>query len=402
MSKILCLIGKSNALYNAINYTIQNFPEQKIIVVPAQSDIEIDTWQYSIKRLCIERKIKTCLLSELYEISNLVIISIQFDLILKPELFKTEQIYNIHFSLLPKYKGVYPAIWPIIDGEKESGVTLHKIDAGIDTGDIIDQKTIEIKLNDTARNLYHNCINAAFLLYKENIEKLIADNFVSLPQSPINSIYYSKKSIDFGNIKYNLNRTAFQIHNQIRGLNFREFQLPVLFERHILKSEILNEKSDGKPGSIVSEDKQTFIIINTVDFKLKIYFDNHNDLFLACREGELDLFNKTLPLISDLEIMSKEGWTALMIAVFSNNKEITTRLVNAGANVNATNYKGTSVLMYAKTIAAKTNNFDILDILITGGANLSICDNKGIGILEYARKEGNQNVITYLTSKLTD
>ena len=56
-----------------------------------------------------------------------------------PKNFLNARLYNIHFSYLPAYKGMFTSALPIKNGEVDSGVTLHKIESGIDTGDIIDQ-----------------------------------------------------------------------------------------------------------------------------------------------------------------------------------------------------------------------------------------------------------------------
>ena len=73
-------------------------------------------------------------------------ISLEFDKIINTSLFKTTNLFNIHFSLLPRYKGMYTSILPILNGDKISGVTLHKIDRGIDTGDIIDKCSFRLIL----------------------------------------------------------------------------------------------------------------------------------------------------------------------------------------------------------------------------------------------------------------
>ena len=57
--------------------------------------------------------------------------------IIKTKNFKSNKLFNLHFSLLPSYKGMHTSAFPILNGEKYSGVTIHKIDNGIDTGDII-------------------------------------------------------------------------------------------------------------------------------------------------------------------------------------------------------------------------------------------------------------------------
>ena len=84
---------------------------------------------------------------------------------LKNESFKSNNLFNFHFSLLPKYRGCHTNFYQILNGEKISGVSLHKIDKGIDTGAILDQITFKIKLNDTAYQNYLRLMDYSFLLF---------------------------------------------------------------------------------------------------------------------------------------------------------------------------------------------------------------------------------------------
>ena len=75
--------------------------------------------------------------------------------------------FNIHGSLLPKYRGRTPHVWAIINNEKETGITAHKIDEGCDTGDIIEQIIIPIEISDTGNDILQN--------YKKYYFKLLLD-----------------------------------------------------------------------------------------------------------------------------------------------------------------------------------------------------------------------------------
>ena len=68
-------------------------------------------------------------------------------MILNIDKFFSKELFNFHFSLLPKYRGCHTNFFQIYNGEKISGVTLHKIDNGIDTGPIIDQLKFSINKN---------------------------------------------------------------------------------------------------------------------------------------------------------------------------------------------------------------------------------------------------------------
>jgi len=98
-----------------------------------------------------------------------VCLSILFDYILQQDfidLFRMGVI-NLHPSYLPYNRGNYPNVWSIVDGTP-AGVTLHYIDAGIDTGDIIAQKEISVELTDTGESLYRKLEKACVELFVNN------------------------------------------------------------------------------------------------------------------------------------------------------------------------------------------------------------------------------------------
>jgi len=394
----ICLAGKSDALVKALQHAISQYPREMICALPSRSDHPEHTWQYSVSRFCRDNNIETITLEQAYSMEDLLLISIQYDLILRPERFRSVRLYNIHFSLLPAYKGVYPAIWPILNGEVQSGVTLHVIDSGIDTGDVIDQLAVPILLNDTARDLYLKCQEAAVIVFKKNLEDLLNKEYVSNPQPSVGSFYYSKNSIDFSNNKIDLNRTAYQIHNQVRAFNFREYQMPTLFERKMFKSEITSVKSKAKAGTVLHETEK-YITVATIDYDLNIYFDYYDIFFEACATGNLHDLEAVLHKIPDLSVTTKEGWTGLIIASHHEHLPVVKKLVENGADVNSTNYRGTSVLMYAKSSAARSGRTDVMEYLISKGAKLNWSDHKGRSLLEYAREENNAGVIDFLLKK---
>lgn len=84
-------------------------------------------------------------LEEAYSIENLLLLSVEFDRIVQISKFLSDKIFNIHFSLLSKYKGMYSSVLPILHGERKTGVTLHRIRHGIDTGEIIAQEEVDIE-----------------------------------------------------------------------------------------------------------------------------------------------------------------------------------------------------------------------------------------------------------------
>lgn len=83
-------------------------------------------------------------------------------------------VVNLHYSLLPDYRGVYPVNWAIMEGRKESGITYHLVGEKIDAGPVLCQKTVPIRLDDTARSLQERMDDAAFETFDRVVEILAA------------------------------------------------------------------------------------------------------------------------------------------------------------------------------------------------------------------------------------
>ena len=115
---------------------------------------------------------------------------------------------------------MHTTAWPILNGEKKTGVTLHKIDNGIDTGPIISRLSFDIKINDTAEIVFLNYIRYGVKLFKKNISSILREKIYPIRQNMFDSTYYSTKSLNFKNFKIDLNKTAYEIHNQVRSLIF--------------------------------------------------------------------------------------------------------------------------------------------------------------------------------------
>jgi methionyl-tRNA formyltransferase len=92
-------------------------------------------------------------LNTLQEMDNLIFLSLKFNRIVGPAVFKSKRLYNIHFSALPAYKEMYTSALPILHGAHLSGDMLHEIDPWIDTAPIIDQAISDLPETWTARDL---------------------------------------------------------------------------------------------------------------------------------------------------------------------------------------------------------------------------------------------------------
>jgi len=98
---------------------------------------------------------------------------------------------NVHSSLLPRYRGPEPFYWVLVNRETRTGVTVHYVDEGIDSGDIILQRDLEILPNDTVTTLVDRCAGLAGELLCRAIPLLLTGKAPRIPQDPKLASYYS-------------------------------------------------------------------------------------------------------------------------------------------------------------------------------------------------------------------
>lgn len=269
---VICIAGKNDIAANALEYAVEELGPQGIIALPNQNDPGIHIWNKSLRQTAMEKHVRIInSIEDIYNIKDLVFISLEYDKIIAVKKFQSSRLFNIHFSLLPRYKGVYTSALHILNYEKRAGVTLHLMDEGIDTGDIIDQIPFSLNRSINCRELYFLFNKYGFLLFKRNFKKLIfhETTYVTKPQPTLHSSYYSKSSIDYKNLKIDLQKTAFEINAQIRAFYFPEYQIPEIHNYPIRASKILSERSFQKPGTLL-EDRSSYIVISTIDYDLKL------------------------------------------------------------------------------------------------------------------------------------
>ena len=387
MKKTICVAGKNDIAVDVLEFCINKYKEEyEIVAVTNRNDIGKATWQRSLRKYCVTNDIKIISLEETYDISNLVFLSVEFDRIIKTELFKTESLFNIHFSLLPKYKGMYPSVLPILNGEDVTGVTLHKMQNGIDTGEIIAQKIIKIEDNDNALDLYMKLMYKGKELLLENIDNLLNGNYLLKEQEAKGSTYFSTAAIDYKNLRLNERATAYQIKKQVLAYAFRPYQLLNFKGVGIIDATITDKISDDSPGTVLFEDEISFKI-SSIDYDVILYKDVLSELFecIAKQENEKAEFLCTSnKIINDKD---EHGWSPLIVAVYNNNLHMTKYLIDRGSDIEVTNNNGTNLLMYAKDCYIRNNDLTILKYLIEKGLSAYKKDYSGKNLIDYCRNE---------------
>lgn len=124
---------------------------------------------------------------------------------------------NIHASLLPKYRGAAPIQWCVIDGERETGITTMMMDAGLDTGDMLEKAVIPIEEKETGGSLHDKLSMAGGDLILSTLKKLEEGTLVRTPQTDEGTCYAKMLTKSLGDIDWN--QGAVSIERLIRGLN---------------------------------------------------------------------------------------------------------------------------------------------------------------------------------------
>lgn len=338
----ICLAGKNQIAVDALLFMVAQGWKDRLIVCANRTDSGTSNWQPSLIRFARELGVEVETLENVQKIEGLIFISLEFDRLISTEAFRTNRLYNIHFSALPAYKGMYTSALPILHGASESGVTLHKIDSGIDTGAIIAQTLFDLSDDWTARDLYFAYMEHGFALFCDTFDRLVAsDEPDAAPQPAKGSTYFAKASIDYGNLSINLRDTAEGIIRQIRAFSFREYQIPDVHGLAIGNWQILQEVSREKPGTVLDQDDGS-ITIATIDFRLRLIRSRVWNWFGVTANGAADGIDPKFIDVSD-----KKGWTPLIRAAYAGDVELCRRLLEAGADPNRANTNGTTPIMYA-------------------------------------------------------
>jgi methionyl-tRNA formyltransferase len=169
---------------------------------------------------------------------------------------------NVHTSLLPRYRGAAPIQWAILNGEAETGVTIMKMDAGLDTGDILTQAPTPINPDDNSETLHDRLARMGAVLLVRTIPDYVAGKLNSRPQPAEGATYAPKIKKQDGHLDWNL--PALTLWNRVRGLMpwpGAFSHLPGQPQPHLLKiwqAEVVDRS--GPPGEVLQADKAGVVV----------------------------------------------------------------------------------------------------------------------------------------------
>jgi len=189
---------------------------------------------HEIKNFCKNKNIPILdSLKDYLSIRNIdTLISVQYHEILKKiHLENAKRCFNLHMAPLPEYRGCNQFTYAILNQESTFGTTIHLMDEGIDSGDIVFQKRFDIPKDIWVEELYNQTVRNSIDLFRENFKDLINDNFLACPQSdfPVNTPknFYLRSEIDKLK-KIDLNDGPEKIKRIIRSLAMPGHQGPYI------------------------------------------------------------------------------------------------------------------------------------------------------------------------------
>ncbi len=206
-------------------------------------------------------------IKEIRSLNPDIIIVVAFGQILVQEFLDIPKLgcINVHASLLPKFRGAAPIQYAIIEGEQTTGVTIMKMDAGIDTGDMIYKEEVEIDPEETAGTLHDKlaAVGAHALLVA--LEQIKNHTAVYEKQDDSKATHVRQFKKEFGNLDFT--KDAISLERLIRGLNpwpsaYTQLNGKTL---KIWKARVLDDMDEGTDdnyveGTIVKVEKDAFVV----------------------------------------------------------------------------------------------------------------------------------------------
>lgn len=174
--------------------------------------------------------------------------------------------FNLHYSLLPRWRGAAPVQHALIAGDKETGLTIFKIDSGLDTGPILSSLTTEVQPDETSGELLGRLTNLGVSLLLETVPRIEAGLIALEPQGTIGVTLAPKLLKADG--KVDLNRSSAVVANQIRGVT-------------------------PEPGAWIQFRGETLKFTSVRESQLQLdvgqLINNDGRVFVGCKSGSLEL-----------------------------------------------------------------------------------------------------------------
>ncbi|MEU7986411.1 methionyl-tRNA formyltransferase [Streptosporangium canum] len=173
---------------------------------------------------------------------------------------------NVHDSLLPAYAGFSPLIWALINGEKEVGVTAHRMNAELDAGDIVLQRAVPVGPDDTATDLFHRTVDLIEPIVREALDLIASGRARWVAQDRSKASFFHKRSVEDSRIDWNW--PAEDLERLVRA---QSDPYPSAFTYHrgerirIVSAAVSRARYGGTPGRVFIREGDGVVIVAGAD-----------------------------------------------------------------------------------------------------------------------------------------
>ncbi|AWS43147.1 methionyl-tRNA formyltransferase [Streptosporangium sp. 'caverna'] len=204
------------------------------------------------------------LLRALHDAAPDIIVANNWRTWLPPEIFDIPPhgTLNIHDSLLPAYAGFSPLIWALINGEKEVGVTAHRMNAELDAGDIVIQRAVPVGPGDTVTDLFHRTVDLIEPIVQESLDLIASGRAQWIPQDRSKASFFHKRSIEDSRIDWNW--SAEDLERLVRA---QSDPYPNAFTYYrgerirIVSAEVSQARYGGTPGRVFIREGDGVVVV---------------------------------------------------------------------------------------------------------------------------------------------
>ena len=221
--------------------------------------------------------------NEIKELAPDLVCVVSYGVILPKSFLKIPPLgcINVHPSMLPKYRGPAPIQWAILNGDKETGVSIMYLDSGMDSGDIILQEKVEIGDDETTGELWNRLSGIGARLLTKVVTD-ISNGIIERTPQPEEFVLAPMLDKEMSKINWQ-EKTANEIKNLVRGLNpimgtytFLNGKKVKMWKVQIVSDDELQEKysieniNDLKPGTVVLANEKQGLFIKTIDGTISV------------------------------------------------------------------------------------------------------------------------------------
>jgi methionyl-tRNA formyltransferase len=189
----------------------------------------------------------------LRELAPDLLLSFYYRTMIREEVLEIPKLgaLNLHGSYLPKYRGRVPVNWAVINGESDTGATLHYMVQKPDAGDIVDQEKVAISFTDTAFDVFNKVTEAAVTVLSRSLAPLLEERAPRITMDLSRGSYFGGRRPADGRIDWH--RSALEIYNLIRGVTHPyPGAFTFLNGKKIVIWSAVPVEGEGEPGKIVS------------------------------------------------------------------------------------------------------------------------------------------------------